>query len=243
MIVKKLKSLLKPPVLSLLLNGGALGALALLSRVSAWGTFAWVCLFFYVYKVHVSGRGMVGWSFVIYACVGLCAIRGVADTESALLLVFLYVALITLFISAISYRVAHHDVVLHGCRYIGLGLFVLWWTQGALLSACVLMPFLFGCVTYVLARDAIRFHEHVWDSPTSVWYGLFAYVSACYLWGISALSLAPWYGAALFLVWYVLADDAIFVLRTGTITKYYMYEIVGWYIGASMLVILMGILA
>ena len=243
MIVKKLKSLLKPPILSLLLNGGAFGALALLSRVSVWGTFAWIGFSLCLYKTHVSGRGMVAWSFVIYACVGFLAIRGVFDTGSAIILTFVYIALITLFISAISYHVTRYDAVLCGCKYIGLGFFVLWWMQEALLSASIFMPFIFGAVAYVLSRDVIRFHAHAWDTSISIWYGLFAYLSTQYLWGISALALAPWYGAALFLVWYVLADDAIIVLRNGTVTKNYIYEIVGWYVGASALIVFMGMVA
>jgi hypothetical protein len=240
MVLKKLKFLLKPPIPLLLGNGVAFGLLLSVARVSGWGVVALVVYALYVYTTRVRGRGNVGWTFFMIVLISYLATTGLLLPGGDRFAALTGGIVLICFLSAIEYRVKNFSVFLQMCNYALLGLFALWWMERAAISGWVIMPLLFFGIVYGISRDRVRFVEHFWNKEFVVWYVLLAYITTQYLWGLSLLPLSIIQTTALFLIFFVVADETIFIARSGTINKKTAIANALWYVGSSVVILLMG---
>ncbi len=237
MIAKKLKFLLNPPILSLLLSGIGLVALELASRVSAWGTFAWLCYVVYLYVTQVRGRGKMGISFALFSFISLWVIQDINEGALLFATAICIAILLALFLGAIGYTFSRYDAALQLFYYITIGMNVAWWATSAFSGFSFFSTMLVWGGIYLLFRDRKRFLTQVWDTDDSVIYLLFTLLMLQYVWGVALLSMHELDMAALFLIFVVIGDDVISVARTGVITREYIYKNIGLYIGCSIAVL------
>ncbi len=240
MIAKKLKFLLKPPIPSLFLSGVGFVALGLASRVSAWGTIAWILYSLYIYFTQVKGRGNMGISFLLFSLVSVWILRGIEGGILLYAAACCIAVLFVLFLGSINYRFSRHEVALQLFYYLSIGMSVAWWTSGAFNGFSFFSTlFVWGGV-YLFVRDRNRFLAHQWEQEDALIYMLFVFLSVQYLWGMALLPISSLDVAALFLVFFVVGDDSIAIGRTQTITRDYIYKNVGLYIGCTVAVLVLS---
>lgn len=239
MVLKKLKFLLKPPTLLLFGNGVLFGALLWASRMSSWGTAAFILYALYLYTARVRGRGFMGWTLLALFLISYVAVTGLVS-EEARIAALISAAVLALFLSAIEYRVKNLATALKVCDYTIVGIGSMWWMNRAAISGWIIVPIASFFVIYALVRDQIRFVEHEWTKESKLWYMIFAYISAGYLWGLSLLPLAAVQTTALFLIFFIIADEMIAYARTNTLNTRTALVNAAWYAGSSAAIIFIG---
>lgn len=233
MIVKKLKSLFPLPALLLFLESAVFASLAVVSRVSAWGTLIWFLCGGYIYLYRVRGRGNMGYSFLFVSLVSLYAVRAVAGTMYVWIVALYAAVVIALFLAAIGFVIPRHEKALYAAQYLMLGMAVAWWASNALTDPFWVKTLLMALGIYITTKDRVRFLEQGWGREQAVWYAIFSLLALEYVWSISLLSLYVIHTAALFLIFFIIMDDVIGHIRTDALTKEYVYKNAGLFILCS----------